>query len=171
MSSQTKSNMASKIALPFLMLIGILCVFIFRLGFLFILISLLPSMVAYFIDNDEHLSTFKTVLAANSAALLVVIYPMISDSMQFKAIEPLGIMRDPFNWLIVFSGAALGWCLIFLCQYATRFFLVISDEYKLRQIEAQQKVLLAEWGDDIKRSLKDDDDDDEDEEKKQSAKS
>ncbi len=61
------------------------------------------------------------------------------------------LMADPMVWLMVYSGAAAGWCLIYLCRFIARFFVTILYEYNIAALEAHQKQMLDEWGQQIKQ--------------------
>lgn len=138
--------------LPLLILLSFVAVVLLKMGFIFVLLALLPSVAAYYIDNDPRVPIFKTVLACNCASLLPVIYPMLKAAMAFERFNSFAVMTDPFNWLVAYGGAALGWCLIFLCRFVAHFMVVLAYDYQIRSLEQNQKQLLKEWGDDIKQA-------------------
>ena len=55
-------------------------------------------------------------------------------------------------WLLVYSGAAAGWCLIYLCRFIARFIVTLMYEYNTSSLENMQKRLVEEWGQEIKSS-------------------
>lgn len=118
-------------------------------GFIFLIIALLPAVTAYFIDHDTNKSTFKIVLLANVAAMLPALMPMLSAAANLQRPEVMSVMSDVRVWLVIYCGAAAGWCLLFLCRYISRFLVVIFCNYQVTSLERFQKKLLVEWGDKI----------------------
>jgi hypothetical protein len=148
--SKSKEKL-NKIILPLLLILCFAAVIILQLGFIFIMLAMLPTLVAYFMDNHHGLPLFKTVAACNISALLPVIAPMIEAVMHMDPFDPVEFMSNPMNWLIVFGGAALGWVLILLCRIIGSFIMTIIYEYNIASLEKTQKRLIEEWGQNIKQ--------------------
>jgi hypothetical protein len=83
------------------------------------------------------------------AAMLPWLIPMILSGMQFKHYNSYGVMSNPFAWLVVFGGAAMGWCLIYICSFMSRFFISTLYEMNAVALEKFQKKLVDEWGEEI----------------------
>lgn len=146
--AKTKLN---KILLPLLLIFCFAAVVILQLGFIFIMLAMLPTLVAYFMDNHHGLPLFKTIGACNLSALLPVIAPMIEAVVYPDPFDPVEFMSNPMNWLIVYGGAALGWVLIFLCRIIGSFIMTLMYEYRIASLERMQKKLIEEWGQNIKQ--------------------
>lgn len=141
----------NKLLLPILLVVGGLSLVIMPGGFLFMLLAMLPTFMAYFMDHTPNKSAFKTVLACNLAATVPTLLPMIKGSAQVKHADIYTIMSTPSVWLFVYGGAAAGWCLIYLCRLVSRLFVVLSYEYKIVALERMQKKLLEEWGQQLQK--------------------
>jgi len=150
-SSQTTSPLL-KMSLCISSLIGIV---LLKFGFIFILIAILPSLVAYFIDRDAQKSAFRIVLLCNLAALMPYVLPMLNAAANMQPYDVMTLMSDPIVWLVVYSGAAAGWSLIFLCSYIARFLVILYCEYQINRLERFQNKLVIEWGERVNQAQED----------------
>jgi hypothetical protein len=149
-TSKDMSASGNKIMLPALIIASLIGIVLLQSGFIFLLIALLPAMVAYFIDRDEHKSAFRVILLCNVAALLPSLFPMLASAMRMERYDVMKLMTDPTVWLIIYAGATMGWGLIFLCRLIARFIIMLYFDYQIGALERFQKKLLIEWGDRIK---------------------
>lgn len=129
-------------------------------GFLFVLLALLPSVMAYYTDLDPRKNAFKVVFSGNLSAALPTVIPLIKSSMGSRKFDIVSEMQDPKVWLFIYMGAAAGWALIYLCKYVARFVVAMSFEYNIRSLENVQNMLVEEWGSDITQYKDTPDDDD-----------
>jgi hypothetical protein len=144
------SASAHKLLMPVLMVVGAALVIMLQFGFIFLLLALLPTVVAYYIDRDDGKPTFKVVMACNIAATLPSLTPMLQSTLNMKHVEVAGIMGNPAVWLYVYGGAAAGWCLIYLCRFIARFIVTLQYEYNIASLERLQRYLVDEWGSKVK---------------------
>jgi hypothetical protein len=140
-----------KALLPLLLVSSLVLIIILQFGFIFLLLALLPSIVAYFTDGLRGKPAFKTVLACNMAATLPSLIPMLEAGVKLKHYDIFSTLISPNTWLLVYSGAGAGWCLIYLCRYIARFAIMMFYEYNIAMLESQQKRLVEEWGQQIKQ--------------------
>ncbi len=141
----------SKAFLPLILVIVCGLIVLLRFGFIFLLLALLPTFVAYYVDRSKGRPAFKVVAACNIAAVLPVIEPMIKAGLKFKHYDVSSVLHDPSTWLFVYTGAAIGWCLIYLCRFIARFVVTVAYEYNINALEHMQKRLVEEWGHQIKQ--------------------
>ena len=141
---------SGKLLKPVLAVASLLFIVLLQYGFIFLLIALLPAIVAYFIDHTPGRAAFKVVVLCNVAAMLPSLMPMLNAAIRTEHVDAMRVMGDPFVWLTVYGGAAIGWGLIFLCRFIARFFVVLYFEYQVVSLERFQKKLLSEWGDQIR---------------------
>ncbi len=143
----------SKALLPILCIVSLLAVAILQKGSLFLLLALLPSVTAYFIDLRVGKPTFKIVLACNFAATLPILVPMIKTGIGLQKPAPsIDVISDPTTWLFIYGGAAAGWALIFVCKMLAKLCVILSYKYRIATLERIQKRLIAEWGKDVQES-------------------
>jgi len=139
-----------KLFVPALCLAAVIFILVLQFGFIFLIIALLPTAVAYFIDHNNGKPAFRIVLLCNLAATLPSLFPMLRAAMRMERPNVMETMSDPRVWLLIYSGAAAGWCLVYLCRFIGRFLIILYFEYQVNALERFQKRLLAEWSEQIK---------------------
>jgi nitrate reductase gamma subunit len=127
-------------------LIGIV---VLQVGFIFMMLALMPSIMAFFIDTDHKRSIFKVVGSANLAACLPTLVPMIGSAIRMRRYDIESVIADPMVWLFIYMGAAAGWALIYTSRFISRFVVTMSCEYNIANLKKQQKLLIDEWGDEL----------------------
>lgn len=135
---------------PVLLMFSFAAVILLQIGFIFIMLAMIPTLIAYFMDNNPGMPMFKTVLACNLAAILPVIEPMLKAAFNMENFDAVSLMSNPMNWIMVYGGATLGWALVFLCRIIASFVMTIVYEYRVAALERTQKKLVEEWGQNIK---------------------
>lgn len=148
-------NTAQKLIPALLVIVSIMLIVMLQFGFIFLVIALLPSIAAYYADSDPTRTTFRTIFACNLAATIPTLTPIFSSGLKFKHYNVESIMANPKVWMMVYSGAAAGWCIIYLFRYVARLFLTFQYGYRASSLERAQKRLLEEWGDTIRESTED----------------
>jgi len=136
---------------PVFIVMSVGLVVLLQFGFIFLMLAMLPSCVAFFIDRDKGRPTFKTVTACNFAAIVPSAAPMFQAAMHLRHYDVSVLMGDPSVWLFILSGAGAGWCLIYLCRFIARFVVTLMYEYNIVSLENFQKRLIEEWGQQIKQ--------------------
>lgn len=139
----------NKAYLPLFLVVCLGLILMLNIGFIFLLLALLPTIVAFFIDDDGKKTTFKVVGAGNIGAALPSLIPMFKDGLGIKRFDYSSMMSDPSTWLFIYMGAAAGWGLIYLTRYIARFVVTMSYEYNVTNLKKQQRRLLEEWGPEI----------------------
>jgi hypothetical protein len=144
-------KIGQKLIMPLMIIVSILLIILLQLGFIFLLIALLPSIAAYFVDDDSELTTFRTIFACNLAATLPTLTPIFVSGLKFKHYEIGSVIGDPKVWLFIYSGAGIGWCIIHFGSQVARAILEIQYKFRSAHLEKMQNKLLEEWGDTVKQ--------------------
>jgi hypothetical protein len=145
------SRVLKKIVWPVLLIIVVAAGAILKSGCFFLLLAMLPSVMAFYMDSDRKKSRFKTVVTCNLAATLPYLIPMAQAHLHMRPYSITALMSNPTTWLLVYGGAAAGWSLIFLFRLISRLFIVLSYEYKIAALEKTQSKLLDEWGSELRQ--------------------
>ena len=124
-------------------------VVLLNVGTLFLLLALMPSIMAYFVDTTPNKNAFKIMFSGNISAALPTLLPMVKGAMNMRKFDITSAMQDPMVWLFIYLGAAAGWGLIYLCKYIASFVVAMSFEYNIRSLENVQQMLIEEWGKEI----------------------
>ena len=143
-------RIGQKLIVPLMVIVCIMLVIMLQLGFIFLIVALLPSIAAYFVDNGYERSAFRTIFACNLAATLPTLTPMFISGLKFKYFDIGQTVGDPKVWLFVYSGAALGWGMIYFGLGIGRVVLSIKHKLQVTMLEHAQARLLEEWGEEIR---------------------
>lgn len=134
-----------------LIIVSIIMIAVFRLGYIFFLMAMLPSVVAFYIDITPARSTFHTVFACNLSGVLPYLGRMMTSTSD-NAISL--IMTDTMNWLIVYTAAGVGWLLVFAGPMAAQFFIQSMHQRHVSRLQSMQERILAEWGQEVEEASK-----------------
>ena len=120
-----------------------------RTGFVFLVIGMLPCIVAYYMDVTKHGYMFRSVFAANLAGMM----PFITKIIDGKASSTLlqQVMGDSTTWVIVYGAALIGWLLVKVCPMAMHAMVLGMHQTQLMRYDWLQKKLEGEWGDEVKQ--------------------
>jgi hypothetical protein len=143
-------KIGQKLIFPLMVLVSILLIAMLQMGFIFLLIALLPSIAAYFVDDEHDRITFRTIFACNLAATIPSITPVFISGLKMKHYDVNSMIASPNIWLFIYSGAAIGWCMVYFGKYIARTILEIQYKIKIAYLEKIQERLLEEWGDSLK---------------------
>jgi hypothetical protein len=140
----------SKKATILLVLISLVMVVVFRLGFIFILLAMLPSVVAFYIDISKGRYTFHTVLACNLSGVLPFVPEIISATSSGGSVSQM--MSNTVNWLIVYASAGVGWILIYVVPMAAQAFIHTMHDRQISRLQRMQNRILEEWGNEVEET-------------------
>jgi uncharacterized membrane protein len=144
---QKKSGGMMRIGLLYLACL-ILAV-VFKGSFIFFLVGMLPSIVAYIADTTKQKEIYRCVLACNIAGMLPYAKKVFSVSLD----ESLRIIIDPSMWFVIYTFAGGGWLLIWLMPYMAELVTEFGQNARIAKLEAIQKQLVNEWGAEIQRKV------------------
>lgn len=131
-----------------LYVISLLLIGFLRTGFLFVIIGLLPSIVAYFMDVTSNRHNFKTVFACNLTGMLPYLGTMLQNGPASQAVLQ-SVMGDMNAWLIIYGAAMMGMLLVKICPQIAQFLIVGIAHTQIGHIEHVQKKIENEWGEEV----------------------
>jgi len=135
-----------KLGLPLFIIVALASVVVLQFGFIFLLLAILPTIVVFFTDRTPEKSAFKVVGSCNFAATFPYLAPMIHAGIHLRHYDVSFIIKDMTIWLIIYTAAGAGWCLIFLCRVIANFIVIVVSEYSRSSLESVQEKLVEEWG-------------------------
>lgn len=139
-----------KIFLPMILLCSVCALIFLKMGFVFMVMAMLPSLTAYFTDNMRGRPTFRTVFACNLASAIHPVADLYSRGLRMSYERFSEALSEPRMWLFIYSGAAAGWGLLYCCRFVAHFGVEAYHEYQLMHLAKQQEWLVGEWGSGIK---------------------
>lgn len=112
--------------------------------FLIVFGGMLPTMVAYFLDEQPGRYLFRAVAAMNLAGVVPFLEVLWRrDDGLSAALEKVG---DLNTWFVMYGAAGAAWLLVYLLP---SFIIVVQDALlgaRLARLEAARQTLVDEWG-------------------------
>lgn len=144
-----KRKRHGKLFVPMLILGSLALIVLLKNTFIFLIIGMMPSIVAYYMDKSGWRGTFKTVMACNlSGVLPFVLYIMHQESPN----TAMRMQLESFHtWLIMYLSAFFGWFLIYMSPFVARFIINSFHFSQIARIEGVQRRLVEEWGAEIQQ--------------------
>ncbi len=85
-----------------------------RTGFMFVIIAMLPSIVAYYFDVTKQRYLFRSIFASNLSGLLPFIGQLLQHGPSSNGVLQK-VMGSSFTWFMVYGAAMMGWLLVKVC--------------------------------------------------------
>jgi hypothetical protein len=144
-----KLSARNKALLPGMVFLVICGIIIMRFGALMVILTVMPAIIAYFIDHRPKKPSFKVVAACNLSAALPFILNVVDLSLQKQYSEAAQVLSDVMVWGYIYCGAAAGWGMLYLSKVVARVITLMHYEYGIKVLEKKQELLVKEWGEDI----------------------
>lgn len=111
--------------------------------------GMLPTIVAFYSDEDKRKLGAVTVGCVNMVGVSVVLMELWIRGHDFALARFL--ITDPANWLIMYAAAAVGWLVYYGIPALYAYLSVSSAQRRLEQLRRNRADLLKEWGADLNR--------------------
>ncbi|MFC7333223.1 hypothetical protein [Rhodocista pekingensis] len=111
------------------------------------LAALVPTLVAYVVDRDPEKSAPLTVGAMNLCGVMPFAIRLWQDGHTIEL--TMRMLADPYTWLVMYGGAAIGWLLYFGIPPLVAGAVVMRDGTRIREMEEQRRLLVEEWGPEV----------------------
>lgn len=141
--SPQRSKMPTKYKV-LLIVVGLLLMAVLRTGFVFIVIAMLPSVVAYYVDVGKHRYLFRTICACNLAGLFPILGIMLRKGPSNGVLQ--SIMGEAGNWFMIYGFSLFGWLLMEICPIFAAVLVRSFHQAQAARIERFQKKIESEWG-------------------------
>ena len=131
-----------------IVLIFIVVSVLFPATVLLMICGMVPTLVAFIVDNNPRRHATRTVMYLNMAGTFIVALDMwqSGDNSWERAAEMLG---DPINWAIMFGLAAVGWMLYYALPPIVLSVKTISNDLQMKKLKQRQLELTKEWGTEV----------------------
>jgi hypothetical protein len=114
-----------------------------------LMFALVPTMLAWLVDNTPGQSLIRTVAPLNLASSLPFAIKLWHEHNSLDQV--FAFMSGSTTWVALYGAAAFGWLLYYLAPAVITTVLERRIE-KLRDAAAErQKALKDEWGDDVEK--------------------
>ncbi len=113
------------------------------------LFALVPTMLAWLIDDTPGQSLIRTVAPLNLASSLPFAIKLWHEHNSLDQV--FAFMSGSTTWVALYGAAALGWLLYYLTPAVITTVLERRIEKLRDQASERQKALKDEWGDDVEK--------------------
>ncbi len=117
-----------------------------------IMVGMLPSLVAFYVDNDRRKMGAMAILFLNLTP--VVVYVMILWGKKHDIVNALDILMDPMTVTVIYFSCFVGMMLNKFIPPIVGDFLRRNGVKRLAKIEKEQKELVKAWGPDVMKPKK-----------------
>ncbi|WP_085904132.1 hypothetical protein [Kiloniella majae] len=135
--------------LPLLLVILVLAAVLMPSAIL-LAVLMVPSLVVYVIDRNPHRYFTVTISLPNFCGVLSPLTELWERGQTFDG--AFSAIADPWNMMIAYGAAGLGWVLYLGTPIFVSSYLSISTEGKIKSIRRYQDDLIDAWGEGVKQS-------------------
>jgi hypothetical protein len=108
------------------------------------LVGMIPTLVSFIVDVTPGRYAFRCVAAMNFAGVAPFLRLLWNDGHNMSV--AMGIIADPFSWLVFYGTAAFGWGLFFSVPGVVSAFQTLNAEHSVNTLRLRQNALAEEWG-------------------------
>lgn len=131
--------------------VGVLVIFVFPETSLLVAVGMLPTIIAYIIDNPPRFLAWS-VGGVNLAGVSPAVGELWSHGNSVA--EALSLAGDAFNLIVMYGAAAFGWALYLFIPPVVISMLAVTAHHRIGQLRSDQRALIQEWGPEIAASPK-----------------
>lgn len=112
-----------------------------------IMIGLLPTLVAFFVDRDREHSSATAVGAMNCAGITPFVIDLWIKGQSMDNV--FRILSDPSSWLIILGAAAIGQTIVSVVPQAMATLTLAHSELRIKTLKQNLERLNESWGPDV----------------------
>lgn len=116
-----------------------------------VLIGILPSFVAFYVDEDKRKRGAFTIMCLNLAA--VIGFVVVLWDRGHSIANSIALLMEPLTLMIIYFAAFIGWLLTKFIPPVISEYTKISARRRIRVIEKEQKELVKNWGAEVRGSF------------------
>ena len=114
------------------------------------LIGMAPTLVAFIADRDPQKYAAVTVGPLNFCGVLPAEMELWREGHTMDM--ALQIIAEPFNWLLMYGLAGLGWLIFFSIPPVVAVVVAHRHQMEVQRLKDRQTTLVEEWGDGVAAS-------------------
>ena len=109
-----------------------------------LVVGMIPMLVCYIVDLTPGRYAFRCVATMNFAGVAPFLRMLWTDGNDMTI--AIGIITDPFAWLVFYGTAAFGWGLFFSVPGLVSAVRTLNAERRVNTLRARQNALAEDWG-------------------------
>ncbi len=117
-----------------------------------LLIGMLPTIVAYFVDPSRKKTRSVTIGAVNLAGCTPFLLDLWFNGGSFD--RSINIISDPMAIVIMYSAAAAGYLIEWALSSTVSGFLYQKGIARTKTIEKEKQALIDRWGEEVSGNMK-----------------
>lgn len=110
-----------------------------------LVVGMVPSFVAFFVDQSRSRSLGPTVTFLNFAGVFPSLLELFRRGHTMQS--AIGLLSEPLRLLMILVPPALGWMLFAFTPVVVGAVMRRRAEVRMRWLEREQKILVDQWGD------------------------
>ncbi len=107
-------------------------------------VGMIPTLVCYIVDMTPGRYAFRCVASMNFAGVAPFLRLLWTQGHDMSS--AMGIIGDPFSWLVFYGTAAFGWGLFFSIPGVVSAIQTLNAERRVNSLRSRQNELAEEWG-------------------------
>lgn len=128
----------------------IVLAFVLRYAVLLLLLGMLPTFVARYVDTSKDGNHARVILTCNFAGVLPFLLDLFKKGISSDSVH--GMLFDPTVWLTMYGAAAFGWGLVWFFPKAVHFVMEMAQESGINALNAKQQQIVDEWGLEVEKT-------------------
>lgn len=109
-----------------------------------IALGMIPTLVAYVVDDDLNRTAPVTVGALNFCGVLPYVIELWHGPHTLTG--AMAILADPVAWMVMYGAAGLGWAFHHVIPIGVANVEVNRAEAKINRLQEKRRRLIADWG-------------------------
>jgi hypothetical protein len=109
--------------------------------------GMVPTVVAALLDRFRAKYLTRTVGAMNVAGLAPLVLQLWSRGLTMA--DTTRLLSNPFNWLMMYGAAAIGWAIFLAMPTIARTIVDVRADHLQRLLKARAAQLVEEWGEEV----------------------
>lgn len=112
-----------------------------------VIIGLLPTIFAFFIDKDRQHSSATAIGAMNCAGITPFVIDLWIKGQSMGNV--FQILSEPSTWLIILGAAAIGQTIVAVIPQAMATLTLVHSEMRVKTLKHNLEQLKESWGPDV----------------------
>jgi hypothetical protein len=114
---------------------------------LVVVAGMLPTIVAAITDRHPKRYLLRSLAALNLAGMIIPVAALLHAGMTVAGAAT--VLFDPFKWLWMYGGAALGWLCYLGAPAIAKVVVETQAAQAQRDLQHRAKALAEEWGEEV----------------------
>ena len=112
-----------------------------------LMVGLLPTLVALFVDKDREHSSAYAIGAMNCAGVAPFLIDLLIKGQSME--NTFHILGDPNTWLVILGSAAIGQMIVSVIPQALTTLTFAHSETRVKTLKKNLDTLRENWGPDV----------------------